>query len=820
MNWNNLTEMAQKVIWLAQEEANFLNNDYLGTEHILLGLIKIEEGVAYRALISVGANPQEIIERIESLIREDRKSDVFEKEDVILTPRTKRVLEISEKEVANLGDSYINTEHILLAIIHEGGGVAVKILQDIGIDFVHFEETIYSMLGEKKISWDKTVAYTSNQMKTPILDQYSRDLTLLAKRGKLDTVIGREDEMERVIEILMRRKKNNPAIIGDPGVGKTAIVEGLAQRIISEKVPYLLKGRRLVALDIASIIAGTKYRGEFEERMKKILQELNRAQKDVILFIDEFHTIVGAGAAEGAVDASNILKPALARGEIQVIGATTLKEYRRYIEKDTALERRFQPIFVKEPTVNESVKILEGLRGHYEGFHQVRITHEAIWSAVRLSVKYINDRFLPDKAIDLIDEAAARVRLNFSKRSEPKNLEYKLKSIRDARFQAIKDGDSLKVEKLKEEEKKIIMKVKKIMPSSSAVLSGDRPKVIDDDIRRVVSLWTGIPVEKLVSDEKDRLINMETELHKRIVGQNVAVKSVSNSIRRVRAGLKNPRKPMGSFLFLGPTGVGKTELAKALAEFLFGNDTALIRFDMSEYMEKFTVSRLIGSPPGYVGYEEGGILTETVRRKPYSVVLFDEIEKAHPDIFNILLQIMDEGRLTDAQGHTVNFKNTAIILTSNYGTDMFKSNVLGFSVGGAEKTFEDNKKKLLTSLKKIFKPEFLNRIDDIIVFYPLTQKEIMKIVDVMMKRIEKNIADEKIRIKLTVGMKTHLVKNGYSAEYGARPLQRLIEREVEDPIAMALLKEEFGSGNTIIVDYDEKSKTTKLSKEREIISAK
>jgi len=596
MNWNNLTEMAQKVIWLAQEEANFLNNDYLGTEHILLGLIKIEEGVAYRALISIGADPHEIIERVESLIREDRKSDVFEKEDVILTPRTKRVLEISEKEVANLGDSYINTEHILLAIIHEGGGVAVKILQDIGIDFAQLEETIYSLLGEKKISWDKTVAYTPNQIKTPILDQYSRDLTLLAKRGKLDTVIGREDEMERVIEILMRRKKNNPAIIGDPGVGKTAIVEGLAQRIISEKVPYLLKGRRLVALDIASIIAGTKYRGEFEERMKKILKELNKAQKDIILFIDEFHTIVGAGAAEGAIDASNILKPALARGEIQVIGATTLKEYRRYIEKDTALERRFQPIFVKEPTVSESVKILEGLREHYEGFHRVKITHEAIWSAVRLSVKYINDRFLPDKAIDLIDEAAARVRLNFSKRSEPKNLEEKLKSIRDARFQAIKDGDSKKMEKLKEEEKKTMEKAKKIMPPSVA-LSGDIPKVTDNNIRRVVSLWTGIPVEKLVSDEKGRLINMETELHKRIVGQDIAVKSVSNSIRRVRAGLKNPRKPMGSFLFLGPTGVGKTELAKALAEFLFGNDTALIRFDMSEYMEKFTVSRLIGSPP-------------------------------------------------------------------------------------------------------------------------------------------------------------------------------------------------------------------------------
>lgn len=818
MNWNNLTERAQKVIWLAQEEAHFLNNDYLGTEHILLGLIKVEEGIAYRAIATTGVDPQVIVERIESLIKENKQSNTFEKENVILTPRAKRVLEIAEKEVINLGDSYISTEHILLAIIHEGGGVAIKILQDMGIDISRLEETVYSMLGEKKTAKRLPPNYTSHSTKTPTLDQYSRDLTLLAKRGELDPVIGRDNEMERVVEILLRRKKNNPAIVGDPGVGKTAIVEGLAQKIIGEDIPDLLDGKRLVALDIPSIIAGTKYRGEFEERMKKILREVRKTQGSVILFIDEFHTLVGAGAAEGAVDASNILKPALARGEIQVIGATTLKEYRRYIEKDAALERRFQPVFVREPNVEESIKILKGLKSRYEKFHRVKITDEAIHSAVKLSVKYINGRFLPDKAIDLIDEASARVRLNFSKNSRIKQLENKLKLIKEKKFQFIQNRNSFEVEKLRAEEKEI-MKELKYLISSHIVTSEKEPKVREEDIRKVVSLWTNIPVESLMSDEKKRLVNMERELHKRIVGQDAAIKSVSNAIRRARAGLKNPNRPIGTFLFLGPTGVGKTELAKALAAFLFGSDTALIRLDMSEYMEKFTVSRLIGSPPGYVGYEEGGMLTEAVRRKPYSVVLFDEIEKAHPDIFDILLQIMDEGRLTDAQGHTVDFKNTVIILTSNYGTEKFRTNTLGFSTGNIKETFEAKKKKLLSSLRHIFKPEFLNRLDDAIVFYPLTLKQIEQIVDIIVKRIEVNISDENIHIELTDAMKKWLAQNGYSDEYGARPLQRLIEKEIEDPIAIELLKGKFHSGDTIVVDYDVKSNKVKFEEKKEKVGA-
>ncbi len=818
MNWNNLTERAQKVIWLAQEEAHFLNNDYLGTEHILLGLIKVEEGIAYRAITTTGVDPQAIVERIESLIKENKQSNTFEKENVILTPRAKRVLEIAEREVINLGDSYISTEHILLAIIHEGGGVAIKILQDMGINISRLEETVYSMLGEKKTAKKGALIYTPHPTKTPILDQYSRDLTLLARRGELDPVIGRGNEMERVVEILLRRKKNNPAIVGDPGVGKTAIVEGLAQNIIAGDIPDLLGGKRVVALDIPSIIAGTKYRGEFEDRMKKILREVGKAQGSVILFIDEFHTLVGAGAAEGAVDASNILKPALARGEIQVIGATTLKEYRRYIEKDAALERRFQPVFVKEPNAEESIKILKGLQSRYENFHRVKITDEAVYGAVKLSVKYINGRFLPDKAIDLIDEASARVRLNFSKNSRIKQLENKLKLIKDKKFQFIRDRNSFEVEKLRTEEKGIMKELKYLMSSYTAT-SNEAPKVTENDIRKVVSLWTNIPVESLMSNEKKKLVDMEKELHKRIVGQDVAVKSVSNAIRRAKAGLKNPNRPIGTFLFLGPTGVGKTELAKALAAFLFGSDTALIRLDMSEYMEKFSVSRLIGSPPGYVGYEEGGMLTEAVRRKPYSVVLFDEIEKAHPDIFDILLQIMDEGRLTDAQGHTVDFKNTVIILTSNYGTEKFRVNTLGFSTGDAKETFEGKRKKLLSSLRQIFKPEFLNRLDDAIVFYPLTLKQIEQIADIILNRIEANISEENIHIKLTDAMKKYLAQNGYSDEYGARPLQRLIEKEVEDPIAIELLKGKFHSGDTIVVDYDVKSNKVKFEKEKEKVGA-
>jgi len=817
MNWNNLTERAQRAILVAQEEAHVLNNDYLGTEHLLLGLVKIEEGIAYKAITSMDIDPDDIVMRVESFVKENKQNTgQTSREEVILTPKAKRVLELAEREAINLGDSYISTEHILLAIIHEGGGVAIKILQDLGIDLSKFEEIIYSMIGEKSTSQSNKSFSTFVQNKTPTLDQFSRDLTILASRGELDPVIGREDEIERVIEILMRRKKNNPAIIGDPGVGKTSIVEGLAQRIVAGDVPDLLKGRRIVSLDLASIIAGTKYRGEFEERMKKILKEVSRTQSSVILFIDEFHNIVGAGAAEGAIDASNILKPSLTNGEIQVIGATTLKEYRRYIEKDAALERRFQPVFVKEPSIEESIEILNGLRERYERFHGVKITDEAISSAINLSVKYINDRFLPDKAIDLIDEASARVKLRLSKSSEIKEMEKNLKSVKEGKFQAIREKKLFEADKMREEERNILNKLKSLLSQSNDEI----PELTQNHIRKVVSLWTGIPVEKLVSDEKRKLVNMESELHRRIVGQEEAVKTVSRAIRRARSGLKNPNKPIGNFLFLGPTGVGKTELAKTLAEFLFGSENALIRFDMSEYMEKFAVSRLIGSPPGYVGYEEGGQLTETVRRKSYSVILFDEIEKAHPDIFDLLLQIMDEGRLTDSQGHIVDFKNTVIILTSNFGTGLLKEKAMGFALGEKEASFEDKKRKLLVSLKEIFKPEFLNRLDDIIVFSPLTLNEMEEIVDIIMRKIERNVSESNITIKLTNPAKEYLARKGYDSNFGARPLNRLIEKEIEDPIAVKILEGELKEGDVVIVDYNPVRDLIIFEKEKDKVGSK
>ncbi|MGC8721010.1 MAG: ATP-dependent Clp protease ATP-binding subunit [Caldisericaceae bacterium] len=818
MNWNNLTERAQRAILIAQEEAHSLRNDYLGTEHLLLGLIKIEEGVAYKVIENMGVDPEEIITQIESFIKEQKHNaaDSYKEEEVILTPRAKRVLELAEREAVNLGDTYISTEHILLAIIHEGGGVAIKILTDNGIDLAKFEESIYSMIGEKT-SKEPNKGFTSfTQTKTPTLDQFSRDLTLMASRKELDPVIGRDAEIERVIEILLRRKKNNPAIVGDPGVGKTSIVEGLAERIAEGDVPDLLKGKRIVSLDLASIIAGTKYRGEFEERMKKILKEVSKTQGSVILFIDEFHTIVGAGAAEGAIDASNILKPSLTNGEVQVIGATTLKEYRKYIEKDAALERRFQPIFVNEPSIQESIEILKGIREKYEKFHGVRITDEAIESAVKLSVKYINDRFLPDKAIDVIDEAAARLKLRLSKTSETRAIEKRIREIKEEKFQAIRDKKLFEAEKLRQEEKDLLGKLKELMSETNE----EYPQLTEENVRRVVSLWTKVPIEKLVQDEKSRLVNMESELHKRIIGQNEAVAAVSRAIRRARSGLKNPSKPIGTFLFLGPTGVGKTELAKTLAEFMFGNETTMIRLDMSEYMEKFAVSRLIGSPPGYVGYEEGGQLTEAVRRKPYSVVLFDEIEKAHPDIYDILLQIMDEGRLTDSQGRTVDFKNTVIILTSNFGTESFKEKSMGFELSEGERSFEEKKKKLIASLKGIFKPEFLNRLDDIIVFYPLTMDEIKQIVDVLMSKVQKNASENDIRINLTEKAKDYLARKGYSTEYGARPLQRLIEKEVEDTIAIEILSGNFKEGDTVVIDFNPQEDRITVEKEKITVAAK
>jgi len=817
MNWNNLTERAQRAILIAQEEAHNLRNDYLGTEHLLLGLIKIEEGVAYKVIENMGVDPDEIISQIESFIKEQKHNSVdsYKEEEVILTPRAKRVLELAEREAVNLGDTYISTEHILLAILHEGGGVAVKILAENGIDMARFEESIYSMIGEKTAKESNRDYSSFTQTKTPTLDQFSRDLTMMASRRDLDPVIGRDGEIERVIEILLRRKKNNPAIVGDPGVGKTSIVEGLAERIAEGDVPDLLKGKRIVSLDLASIIAGTKYRGEFEERMKKILKEVSKTQGSVILFIDEFHTIVGAGAAEGAIDASNILKPSLTNGEVQVIGATTLKDYRKYVEKDAALERRFQPIFVNEPSIPESIEILKGIREKYEKFHGVKITDEAIETAVKLSVKYINDRFLPDKAIDIIDEASARLKLRLSKTSETRAIEKRIKEIKEKKFQAIRDKKLYEADKLREEEKDLLNKLKNILSETNE----EYPQLSEENVRRVVSLWTKIPLEKLVQDEKSRLVNMESELHTRIIGQDEAVKAVSRAIRRARSGLKNPNKPIGTFLFLGPTGVGKTELAKTLAEFMFGSENTIIRLDMSEYMEKFAVSRLIGSPPGYVGYEEGGQITEAVRRKPYSVILFDEIEKAHPDIYDILLQIMDEGRLTDSQGRTVDFKNTVIILTSNFGTESFKEKSMGFELAEGGKSFEEKKKKLISSLKGIFKPEFLNRLDDIIVFYPLTIEEIKQIVDILISKVQKNASENNIKIRLTEKAKDYLANKGYSAEYGARPLQRLIEKEVEDNIAVKILEGNFREGDSIVINFDSQENKITVEKEKIKVAA-
>jgi ATP-dependent Clp protease ATP-binding subunit ClpC len=817
MNWNNLTERAQRAILIAQEEAHNLRNDYLGTEHLLLGLIKIEEGVAYKVIENMGVDPDEIISQIESFIKEQKHNSVdsYKEEEVILTPRAKRVLELAEREAVNLGDTYISTEHILLAILHEGGGVAVKILAENGIDMARFEESIYSMIGEKTAKESNRDYSSFTQTKTPTLDQFSRDLTMMASRRDLDPVIGRDGEIERVIEILLRRKKNNPAIVGDPGVGKTSIVEGLAERIAEGDVPDLLKGKRIVSLDLASIIAGTKYRGEFEERMKKILKEVSKTQGSVILFIDEFHTIVGAGAAEGAIDASNILKPSLTNGEVQVIGATTLKDYRKYVEKDAALERRFQPIFVNEPSIPESIEILKGIREKYEKFHGVKITDEAIETAVKLSVKYINDRFLPDKAIDIIDEASARLKLRLSKTSETRAIEKRIKEIKEKKFQAIRDKKLYEADKLREEEKDLLNKLKNILSETNE----EYPQLSEENVRRVVSLWTKIPLEKLVQDEKSRLVNMESELHTRIIGQDEAVKAVSRAIRRARSGLKNPNKPIGTFLFLGPTGVGKTELAKTLAEFMFGSENTIIRLDMSEYMEKFAVSRLIGSPPGYVGYEEGGQITEAVRRKPYSVILFDEIEKAHPDIYDILLQIMDEGRLTDSQGRTVDFKNTVIILTSNFGTESFKEKSMGFELAEGGKSFEEKKKKLISSLKGIFKPEFLNRLDDIIVFYPLTIEEIKQIVDILINKVQKNASENNIKIRLTEKAKDYLANKGYSAEYGARPLQRLIEKEVEDNIAVKILEGNFREGDSIVINFDSEENKITVEKEKIEVAA-
>ncbi len=804
--FDKFTERAKKVLDLAGIQASNIGHNFVGSEHILLGLLAEGNGIAYKVLQKLGVSIENVQQRIIQ-IEGKGKSGV---QVMGFTPRTKRIFEITLMEAQNLGHNYVGTEHLLLGLIKEGEGIGARILLDLGIDFNAVIKEVVSLLGDINMAKENKPNYNRKKNNTPTLNKYGRDLTVQYEEGTLDPVIGREKEIERIIQILSRRTKNNPVLIGDPGVGKTAIIEGLAGKIVGGDVPEILKDKRVVTLDLGSMLAGSKYRGDFEERIKKVMDELIK-EKDVILFIDELHTIVGAGGAEGAIDASNILKPALARGEMQVIGATTVDEYRKHIEKDSALERRFQPVMVEEPSIEDAIKILEGLRDRYEAHHKVKISDEAIKAAVNLSHRYITDRFLPDKAIDLIDEAASKVRLKKSTPpNELKELETKLEDLLKEKEEAISNQDFEKAATVRDEEKKAKEALEKTKENWKNGIYGRNDFVDEEDIAAIVSSWTGIPVTKLVEEESERLLKLEEILHHRVVGQDEAVKSIAKSIRRARVGLKDPKRPIGSFIFLGPTGVGKTELSKALAEVTFGDEEAIIRIDMSEYMEKHAVSRLIGSPPGYVGHDEGGQLTEKVRRKPYSVILFDEIEKAHPDVFNVLLQILDDGRLTDSKGRTVDFKNTVVIMTSNVGASTIsKQKTLGFATAVDKKKeekseYEKMKENVMRDLRQKFRPEFLNRIDDIIVFHSLNEEHIREIVDLMIKGLEKRLKEMEIEIQLTEEAKKLISEKGFDPEYGARPLKRAIQKLLEDSISEEILKGEIKKGDNIIVTEKEK----------------
>ena len=789
------TKRAEKAIEYANRIALEFGHNYIGTEHLLYGLLKEGSGVASKVLENQGITPEQIEEQIDALV--GKNEEIGEEEILGFTPRTKRVIETSFIEAKKLGSDFIGTEHLLIGIMREGDSVAVRILLNLNVNPQKLYNEIIkvlnddeSILNEDKKSTNSKVGASYNQTQT--LNQYGTDLTKRAIEGKLDPVIGRKNEIERVIQILSRRMKNNPCLIGEPGVGKTAVVEGLAQKIVAGDVPESLKDKRVVTLDITSMVAGAKYRGDFEDRIKKCLNEVKKA-KDVILFIDEIHTIVGAGSAEGAVDAANILKPLLARGEIQLIGATTLNEYRKYSEKDSALERRFSPVTVTEPSSEDTLKILEGIKDKYEAHHNVKITEEAMKAAVDLSVRYINDRFLPDKAIDLIDEAASKVRMRaYTVPDSLKKLEEEISAISKEKEEAVRSQDFEKAATLRDKEHETKDKLEKEKQKWESKNSKEVITLTEEDIAEVISSWTRIPVKKLTQDENEKLRNLEKSLHERVVGQNEAVEAVAKAIRRGRVGLKDPNRPIGSFLFLGPTGVGKTELSKALAESLFGNEDSMIRIDMSEYMEGHSVSKLIGSPPGYVGFEEGGQLTEKIRRNPYSVILFDEIEKAHPDVMNMLLQILDDGRLTDSNGRTVNFKNTVIIMTSNIGARLITDKkTLGFTSKEEnkedKKEYEDIKKDVLAELKKEFKPEFINRIDEIIVFHKLQKEEMRQIVDIMLKQVIKRMEVQNIKIKINDKVKDKIIEEGTDANYGARPLKRTIQNLLEDKIAEAIL---------------------------------
>ena len=792
------TNSAQNVIEIAKEIAIELGHNYIGTEHILYGLTEEENGVASRVLENQGITPENVLEEIENLIGRDDEKEIT---SLSFTPRTKRIIENAFVEARKLDSEYIGTEHILIGIMREADSIAVRIMLDLGINPQKLYNEIVKVLEEDENinmqdggSNKNSGSYNS----TPTLNQYGTDLTKEASMGKLDPVIGRKNEIERVVQILSRRTKNNPCLIGEPGVGKTAVVEGLAEKIVQGDVPELLKNKRVVTIDLSSMVAGAKYRGDFEERIKKALNEVKKAG-DVILFIDEIHTIVGAGSAEGAIDAANILKPLLARGEIQLIGATTLNEYRKYIEKDSALERRFSPVTVNEPTHEETVQILKGIRDKYEAHHNIKITDEAINSAVELSTRYINDRFLPDKAIDLIDEASSKIRLTSLEEPESiKELENKIQNMNQEKEDAVKIQKFEKAAKLRDEVNSLKEELEKEKNKWKNKKTKTIPKLTEEDIAKVIASWTGIPAAKITQDENKKLKNLDKELHKRVIGQNEAVEAVAKAIRRSRVGLKNPNRPIGSFLFLGPTGVGKTELSKALAESLFGTEDSIIRIDMSEFMEPHSVAKLIGAPPGYVGFDDGGQLTEKIRRKPYSVILFDEIEKAHPDVMNMLLQILEDGRLTDSQGRTVNFKNTVIIMTSNIGARLItEKKSLGFANSSDEdeaKEYEDIKKNVMAELKKELRPEFINRIDDIIVFHKLNDDEIRSIIDLLLRNVEQRLVEQGLNIKIDKSVKELIAKKGVDKEFGARPLRRAIQNIVEDKLAEEILDGNIKTG--------------------------